>query len=102
MEKISTSSELQRAITQLEIKQAGELTILKQELRTVGDSLKPINMVKGAFKEIVNSPDLKSNIMNLALGLAKGFVDSKIPFVNASGAMTKIADFIIRKVSSKK
>jgi hypothetical protein len=42
-----------------------------------------VNLIKSTFKEAVESPDLKDNIINTSVGLATGYL-SKLLFVNVS------------------
>jgi hypothetical protein len=46
MEKITSVEELKKAILLLEIKQANEGALLKEQLLVTYESLKPINLIK--------------------------------------------------------
>ena len=83
MQKINSAAALREAIVQLEIAHTEEGKILKQQFHLAYESIKPINLIKNAFKETVESPDLKDNILNTSVGLAAGYV-SKLLFVNVS------------------
>lgn len=77
MEKITSLDGLRESILLLEIKQANEARLLKEEFKTTYEKLKPVNLIKNSFNEIVSSPNLKENILNGALGLAAGFISKK-------------------------
>jgi hypothetical protein len=83
MQKINSAAALRDAIVQLEIAHAEEGKILKQQFHLAYESIKPMNLIKSAFKEAVESPDLKNDIINTSVGLAAGYL-SKLLFVNVS------------------
>lgn len=78
MTKITTSADLKAAIKQLEQQQAIEWPLLKEEFLKNVDNLKPINILKSTFKEAVALPDLKTDMINTAIGLTTGIVAKKI------------------------
>jgi hypothetical protein len=83
MEKITSEASLRAAILQLELKQAEERKVLKEQYLLAYESMKPINLVKSTFKEITASPELKDEILNTSIGLATGYL-SKMLFQGAS------------------
>lgn len=84
MQKITSGEELRAAILLLENKQQEEGKLLKQQFRLTYESLKPVNLIKNAFKEVTQSPDLKGKILETSLGLAAGYL-SKGLLVRGSG-----------------
>ena len=83
MQKINSAAALRDAIVQLEIAHAEEGKILKQQFHLAYESIKPMNLIKSTFKEVIESPDLKDNIINTSVGLAAGYL-SKLLFINVS------------------
>jgi hypothetical protein len=83
MEKITSEAGLKAAILQLEIKQASERKVLKEQYLLAYESIKPINLVKSTFKEVTASPELKDEILNASIGLATGYL-SKVLFQGTS------------------
>jgi len=83
MQKINSAAALRHAIAQLEITHAEEGKMLKQQFHLAYESIKPLNLIKSTFKEAVESPDLKDNVINTSVGLATGYL-SKLLFVNVS------------------
>lgn len=77
MEKISSVIELRESILLLEIKKANELKLLKEQFKITYESLKPVNLIKSKINELIESPDLKNNIINTTMGLAAGYLSKK-------------------------
>ena len=84
MQKINSSLELKYAIQVLEIEQAEKAILLKEQFFITYESLKPINLIKNAVKDIFLSPNLIENFLGTTVGLASGYLSKKI-VVGASG-----------------
>jgi hypothetical protein len=78
MEKITTSAQLNNAIIELENQRAIEWILLKEQFLITAETLKPINIVKGTFKELISLPETKVSLVKTALGIATGLVASKL------------------------
>jgi hypothetical protein len=78
MQHINSESSLNDAIIQLKLKQVEEGKILRKKLELVHESIKPVNLIKNAFREISESREIKDNILNTAIGLGVGLVSKKI------------------------
>jgi hypothetical protein len=125
MQKITNTAQLKIAIQQLESQQAAEWPLLKNQFRTTYESFKLINIIKSTFKEGISSPDLITNSLKAAAGLAIGLVTKKLligktinPFKkmlgifvemfvaknvveNASG-LKSIGSLLLKKIGNKK
>lgn len=78
MQKINSAAELREAILQLEGRQAEEGKILKSQIHLIHERIKPSNLLKTAFKEVMQPGDLKDNIVNTTVGLAAGYVSKTL------------------------
>ena len=72
-----TSNDLKDAILQLECKQANELFLLKKEFRNTYETLKPVNLLKSSFSNLLSDSDFKGNILDTVISLAAGFLSKK-------------------------
>jgi hypothetical protein len=83
MTKSNSATDIKQLILQLENQQTVDLKQLREQLHLTYESIKPINLVKNTFKEVVASEELTDNIVNTSVGLAAGYV-SKTLFEKAS------------------
>ncbi|WP_018341770.1 hypothetical protein [Cytophaga aurantiaca] len=74
---------LTEAINLLKKKQSIELRLLKEQVHVVHESIKPINIIKNAYHQAVNTPDIKNNLIDNIIGMASGYISKKI-FVGGS------------------
>jgi len=95
MQIINTSADLKNTIQQLEQKQAAEWLLLKGGLLDTYESLKLVNMLKRTFNEVATVPDLKTNVINAAIGLTTGIVTKKILIGKTLNTLKKLLGIIV-------
>jgi hypothetical protein len=78
MKKITNVAELKEQILWLEIKQANEARLLKEQFKTTLEDLRPVNLIKKTFKDLVAAPELKEDLLATTLSMAAGFLTKKI------------------------
>jgi hypothetical protein len=78
MEKITTIADLNTAIHDLENKRAIDWLLLKEQFLMTAETLKPVNIVKGTFREMISSPESKASLAKTAIGIATGLVATKL------------------------
>ncbi len=97
---------LKEKILLLQAKQASELKLLKEELHSTHELLKPLNFIKNTMFEVASIPDIKSKILSGALGLLTGYLSKKVLFGTSKNPITKMLgtalQFAIANVVVKK
>lgn len=102
MQAITTAAELKNAIQQLEVKQAGEFKLMKEEFEDTYENLKLINIIKNTFKQAASAPDLKTDIINTAIGLSTGFVAKKLMLGKTLNPFSKLLGVIVELAVANK
>jgi len=90
------NDELKEAIGLLKKKQAIELRLLKEQVHTVHESIKPMNIIKNAFHQVAAAPDIKNNIIGSIIGLASGYVSKKIFIGGSHNPITRIMGTLLQ------
>jgi hypothetical protein len=83
MEKLTIHEGLRERILELERRRFEEGKFMKEQFHLAYESVKPINLIKNTFKEVLASQDLRENLLNTSVGLAAGYA-SKTLFEDAS------------------
>jgi len=96
MEKQNAISSLKESIRLLEIKQAEEGAILKEQFAVTIESLKPINLLKTTIKELTSSVDLKSNLSETVISILAGYLTKKMMVNSKSGPFMKILGAVLQ------
>lgn len=90
MAKISPVDALKESIRVLEIQQAEEREIVKQQLKLTYESLKLSNLIKSSLKELTGSTELKGTLFESVTALLTGFITRKILVNSKSNLFTRI------------
>lgn len=102
MQPITTSEELKAAIEQLELQQASEFILLKEQFHKTKEALKPINILKGTFKEAVATPGLKTDAITAAIGFTTGILAKKLMIGKTINPFKKLLGIIIEMTVANK
>ena len=89
MKKIYKAEELKNAILELEAKKTVTEEAMKRQFHETLEIFKPSNIVKNTVSEVSASPQFRHNFLNLALGLASGYVTNKIATGKKAGLLAK-------------
>lgn len=96
MRTTNATTNLDERIVMLEARQSQEWEELKEQFDITKESLRPMNLVKGAFHDIASSPDIKKNIIGNVVGLATGYLSKKILFGGTHNPLKKVAGAILQ------
>lgn len=96
MEKVTSLVELKEAILLLEVKQAYEGRLLKEEFKTTYQNLRPVNLIKNKFNELVSSPNLKENLLDTAISLAVGYLSKKVIIGGTNNPLKQIVGTLLQ------
>ncbi len=78
MKKLNPQEELEQRIAFLKVKRDQDLMLLKYQYSETIDSLKPTNIIKTAIVDYVTAPNLKTQLLFGAIGLAKNYVSKNL------------------------
>lgn len=97
---------LKEKILLLKEKQASELKLLKEELHSTHELLKPLNFIKNTLVEVATLPEMKNKLLTGALGLVTGYLSKKVLFGASTNPIKKmlgtVLQFAIANVVVKK
>jgi hypothetical protein len=92
------SDDLKARISELKTLQVNEGALLKEEIMTVYESLKPINLVRRTLSELTSTPGLKGNLLDTMLSLGAGHLSKSVltgatnnPFKKLFGTFIQMA-----------
>ncbi len=88
MKQPSPMENLDIRIQDLELQYKAQLADIKTTATSLMESVSPMHLLKSSLRTVVNTPGLRSNLVDTAIGLGAGFVGKKL-FVNKSGGIFK-------------
>ncbi len=77
MESITSTSELHKAIREMEEKQVMQGQFLKEQFNLTVEKLKPSNLIK-SIKQDIGSTGIVKTLLGGTLGLAAGYISKKL------------------------
>ena len=93
--EITNVTQLKEAIALLQREELQKKNILVDQFRITYESLKPVNLIKGAFNSVVNAPDIADHLIGSTLGLGAGVVSKKILVGKSSNIFKRFFGTII-------
>jgi len=98
MEKIKNTEELKTAIQLLENEKLIKEILIKQQVITLCESLKPINILKDTLKDAHSDPELKTTVINNALGFVSGAAIRKIVMGKSHNHLRNLVGMVLERL----
>lgn len=77
MGKIRTLEELREAIRDLEHQNYVNEQHMRRKVAEIADLLKPANLVRNLFRQVVGGSDIRTNLLRMVAGVATSFIVKK-------------------------
>ena len=101
MNDLSPTEKLSNLIAVLEVKQRIEYDELKDQFEITMDTIKPSSILTTAIAAFTSPTENKSGILNSLLGLASGFLSSKLINNKSNTIFKKLAGFGIQYITNR-
>jgi hypothetical protein len=88
MEKITTTTSLKDAISELEKQRNFQERRLEENWEYLTESIRPVNIIKRTLHDILPTEHSKNNLLGSAIGLGTGFITKKL-FVGKTPGFVK-------------
>ncbi len=96
MAKPDASEMLKESIRLLEIRQAEEGKILKDQFKLTYESLKPANLFKNTVKELTESVEVKNTLFETVVSILTGYLTKKMMVSSKSSVFMKLLGAILQ------
>jgi len=96
MAKQTAVESLKESIRLLEIQQAEEGKILKEQFKITYESLKLVNLVKSSLKELTDSVEIKNSLFESIVSIVTGYLTKKLMISSNSNPFKKILGALIQ------
>ncbi len=89
---------LKENILLMEFQQENNRILLKEEFKQTFEALRPVNLLKNTFHDLLQSPDFKDDLVDSALGIATGFISKKLVVGNTHNPLKQIMGVLLQLV----
>jgi hypothetical protein len=87
---------LEEKIAFLKEKQSEDFLALKQQYYTTVDSFKPLNLIKTATQDFILDPNLKSNLINGAIGFGTNYLSKNLLNENSVNPIKRVLGKVLK------
>jgi hypothetical protein len=98
MEKIKSIQELKSAIYQLENEELIKRILVKDQIITLSESLRPINILKDTLKDARTDTELKTTAIDNAIGFVSGAAIRKIVMGKSHNPLRNLVGMVLEKL----
>ncbi len=96
MYSINNTDELKEAILLLENEVDEQKRGLNDQINGLYESVRPVNVVKQVFSEVVTSDELRGNLLTAGIGISAGYFMKKLIFRKKGNPMVSLAGNLIQ------
>jgi hypothetical protein len=96
MAKMDSIERLNLAIAEMEIKQANDKALLKEQFKITYANLTPANLIKNTFKDLTHNDEFKDDILDTAIGLATGYLSKKVIIGNSHNPLKQLLGVVLQ------
>jgi len=96
MAKQTAVDSLKESIRLLEIQQAEEGQILKEQFKITYESLKLVNLVKSSLKELTDSVEIKTNLFESIISIFTGYLSKKLMIKSDGNIFKRILGLVVQ------
>ena len=90
MKVINLKQELESKIIDLESRQSNQFNDLRSQYYETIESIKPLNLIKSATQSFIETPNLKANLINGAIGFGVNYISKKIINENSPNPVKRV------------
>jgi len=93
--EINNIIQLEEAIALLKARQEEKKFMLVEQFHSTYNSLKPVNLIKQAFNNIIKAPDTTKNVIGTTIGLGAAVLSKKILVGKSTNLFKRVFGAII-------
>ncbi len=87
---------LKESILLMELQQANDGKLLKEQFKLTSESFKPVNLIKDTFHELTQGPDFKKDLVGSVMGIATGYLSKKVAIGNSHNPLKQIMGVLVQ------
>ena len=99
--KIINTAQLKEAIATLETHATIKKSVMVEQFHQTYDSLKPANLIRNAFEDLVDVPGIADNFIGSSIGLGAGVLSKKILVGKPTNIFKRILGTAIELIVAK-
>ena len=94
--EIANAVQLKAAIALLENDKETKKAVLAEQFHTIYDSLRPVNLIKNAFHNVVDAPGIVNDIIGTSVSIGAGVLSKKLLVGKPTNIFKRVLGTIIQ------
>ena len=101
MSTLSNSERLQQAIAGLETKRNVQGALVSEQFQRLRQQLQPVNLIKTVVRDLFASPDVKTGVVDLAIGVTTGMIAKKVVVGQSHNLLTQLVGGAVQMIVTR-
>lgn len=101
MSTLSNNERLQQAIAELETKRNVQGALVSEQFQQLRQQLQPVNLIKTVVRDLFASPDVKTGVVDLAIGVTTGMIAKKVVVGQSHNLLTQLVGGAVQMIVTR-
>lgn len=101
MSTLSNNERLQQAIAELETKRNVQGALVSEQFQQLRQQLQPANLIKTVVRDLFASPDVKTGVVDLAIGVTTGMIAKKVVVGQSHNLLTQLVGGAVQMIVTR-
>lgn len=101
MSTLSHNERLQQAIADLEAKRHVQGALMSEQFQYIRIQLQPANLVKTVVKDLFASPDIRTGVVDFAIGITTGMIAKQVVVGQSHNVLTQFVGNAVQMIVTR-
>ena len=101
MSTLSKNEQLQQAIAALEVKRETQSALVKEQFQVLRHQLQPANLVKKVVSDLFTSPEIRTGVVDYAIGITTGVIAKKVVVGQSHNIFTELVGSAVQLIVTR-
>jgi hypothetical protein len=101
MSTLSNNERLQQAIAGLETQRNVQGALVSEQFQQLRQQLQPANLIKTVVRDLFASPDIKTGVVDLAIGVTTGMIAKKVVVGQSHNVLTQLVGGAVQMIVTR-
>lgn len=101
MSTLSKNEQLQQAIAELEVKRKAQGALVNEQFQVLRHQLQPANVVKTLVSDLFTSTDIRTGVVDFAIGITTGMIAKKVVVGQSHNVLTELVGSAVQLIVTR-
>lgn len=101
MSALSNNQRLQQAIAELQVKRSEQGALVSEQFQYLRTQLQPANLVKTVITDLFASPEVRTGVVDFAIGITTGMIAKKAVVGQSHNVLTQFVGNAVQMIVTR-